>query len=262
MPTLTTSVKLLVFDHLKVRWWSFQESTVQARKELTYGIEAFLVQLMAKKAKGNSVKVPIVAVFVDVFIDDLPELFHVQKIEFMIDLEPSVAPVHKASYQIAPTVLNVLKVQLQDLVDKDFIQPSLSPRGVSVLFVKRKNGTLRMCINYCELNKVKIKNKYSLPRIDDLFDQLRSNHIFKIDLKSGYYQLRIRNVNVPKIAFKSRYRYYEFKIMPFVLANAPITFMDSINRIFHQYLDFFMMVFIDDILVYSQDVDEHANIYA
>ncbi|KAL5571283.1 hypothetical protein UlMin_020880 [Ulmus minor] len=150
---------------------------------------------------------------------------------------------------MAPAELKELQTQLQELLEKGFIRPSHSPWGAPVLFVKKKDGTLRMCIDYRGLNKVTIKNKYPLPRIDDLFDQLKGAVVFsKIDLRSGYHQLRIKE-----------YGHYEFLVMPFGLTNAPAAFMDLMNRVFKAYLDKFVIVFIDDILVYSRSQEEHAN---
>ncbi|KAA0052217.1 hypothetical protein E6C27_scaffold207G00280 [Cucumis melo var. makuwa] len=161
---------------------------------------------------------------------------------------------------MAPSELKELKVQLQELVDKRYIRPSVSPWGAPMLFVKTKDGTLRLCIDYRQLNKVTIRNKYPLPRIDDLFDQLRGAVVFsKIDLRSGYHQLKVRELDIPKIAFRTRYGHYEFLIIPFRLTNAPAVFMDLMNRIFHQYLDQFVIVFIDDILVYSVDKKSHEE---
>jgi len=126
--------------------------------------------------------------------------------------------------------------------------------------MKKKNGTLRLCINYRELNKITVKNQYPLPRIDDLFDQLMGAETFsKIDLRSGYLQLRIKEEDVPKTAFRTRYRYYEYVVIPFGLTNAPAAFMDLMNRVFKLYLDRFVMVFIYDILVYSRTPGEYAS---
>ena len=145
-------------------------------------------------------------------------------------------------------------------MDKGFIRPSVSPWGASVLFVKKKDVTLRMCIDYWQINKVTVNNKYLLPRIEDLFDHLKGVSVFsKIDLQSGYYQLRVKEADVPKIAFRTRYGHYEFLVMPFGLTNASTAFMDLMNRVFHPYLDQFVVVFIDGILVYSKDAQKHEH---
>ena len=134
----------------------------------------------------------------------------------------------------------------------------MSPWGSPVLFVKKKYGTLQMCIDYWQINKVTVKNKYPLLKIEDIFYQLKGAGVFsKIDLRSGYYQLRVKEVDVPKTAFRTRYGHYKFLVMPFGLTNAPIASMDLMNRVFRPYLDHFVVVFIDDILVYSKDVQEH-----
>ena len=145
-----------------------------------------------------------------------------------------------------------LKLQLKDLLDKGFIHSSISPWSVAVLFVKKKDGSLRMCINYHQLNKVTIKNNYLLPRIDNLFYQLQGASYFsKIDLRLGYHQLRVRGEDVTKTAFRTRYGHYEFLVMSFGFINAPAVFMDLMNSVFRDYLNSFMVVFIDDILIYS-----------
>ncbi|KAA0066469.1 pol protein [Cucumis melo var. makuwa] len=161
---------------------------------------------------------------------------------------------------MAPAELKELKVQLQELLDKGFIRPSVSPWGAPVLFVKKKDGSMRLCIDYRELNKATVKNRYPLPRIDDLFDQLQGATVFsKIDLRSGYHQLRIRDGDIPKTAFRSRYGHYEFVVVSFGLTNAPAVFMDLMNRVFKDFLDSFVIVFIDDILIYSKTEAEHEE---
>ena len=153
-----------------------------------------------------------------------------------------------------------LKEQLRELLEKGFIRPSTSPWGAPVLFVRKKDGSLRMCIDYRQLNKVTIKNRYPLPRIDDLFDQLQGAKCFsKIDLRSGYHQVRVREADIPKTAFRTRYGHYEFRVLSFGLTNAPAVFMDLMNRVFKPFLDMFVIVFIDDILVYSRSEEEHAD---
>ncbi|RVW70732.1 Transposon Ty3-G Gag-Pol polyprotein [Vitis vinifera] len=183
-----------------------------------------------------------------------------REVEFTIDLVLGTGPMSKAPYRMVPVELKELKVQLQELLDKGFIKPSVSPWGAPVLFVKKKDGSMRLCIDYRELNKVTVRNKYPLTRIDDLFDQLQGACVFsKIDFPSGYHQLRVRSEDVPKTAFRTRYGHYEFLVMPFGLTNAPAAFMDLMNRVFKPYLDQFVVVFIDDILVYSRCREEHED---
>ncbi|KAL0544931.1 hypothetical protein IC582_020061 [Cucumis melo] len=156
--------------------------------------------------------------------------------------------------------LKELKVQLQELLDKGFIRLNASPWGAPVFFVKKKDGSMRLCIDYRELNKVTVKNKYPLPRIDDLFDQLQGATVFsKIELRSRYHQLRIKDSYIPKIAFHSRYGHYEFIVMSFGLKNALAVFMNLMNRVFKDFLDTFVIVFIDDILVFSRTEAEHEE---
>ncbi|KAI4295098.1 hypothetical protein MLD38_040632 [Melastoma candidum] len=156
--------------------------------------------------------------------------------------------------------LKELKAQLQELVTKNFIRASVSPWGAPVLFVKKKDGSMRLCIDYRLLNQNTIKNRYPLPRIDDLFDQLQGSMVYsKIDLRSGYYQIGVREEDIPKTAFRTRYGHYEFRVMPFGVTNAPAVFMGLMNQVFRPYLDQFVIVFIDDILVYSKSKDEHKE---
>ncbi|XP_057775173.1 uncharacterized protein LOC130994159 [Salvia miltiorrhiza] len=178
---------------------------------------AYMVYLNKEVKSEISIgDVPVVREYNDVFPEALPGLPPDRQVEFTIDLEPGATPISKAPYRMAPKELQGLKIQLQELLDLGFIRPSVSPWGAPVLFVKKKDGTLRMCIDYRELNKLTLKNKYPLPRIDDLFDQLKGASVFlKMDLRSGYHQLKIRRDDVPKTAFRTRYGHYEFVVMPF-----------------------------------------------
>nr|GEV30263.1 putative reverse transcriptase domain-containing protein [Tanacetum cinerariifolium] len=191
-------------------------------------------QVMEKKSKDKRLEnIPVVREFPDVFPEDLPGL----------------PPVHQE-----------LSDQLQELADRGFIRPSTSRWGAHVLFVKKKDGSFKMCIDYQELNKLTIKNRYPLPRIDDLFDQLQGSSIYsKNDLRPGYHQLRVRDEDIPKTAFRTRYEHYKFQVMPFGLTNAPTVFMDLMQRMCKPYLDKFVIVFIDDILIYSHNREEHVN---
>ncbi|CAL8153028.1 unnamed protein product [Prunus armeniaca] len=204
--------------------------------------------------------IPVVKEFSDVFPEELLGLPPEREVEFAIEIYPGTTPISIPPHRMAPVELKELKIQLQELQAKGYIRPSTSPWGAPALFVKKKDLTLRMCIDYRQLNRVTIKNKYPLPRIDDLFDQLRGSHFFsKIDLRSGYHQLRVKAEDIPKIAFRTRYGHYEFVVMPFGLTNAPAAFMDMMNRIFRPYLDQFVIVFIDDILIYSKSQEEHEE---
>ena len=224
---------------------------------------AFLTSHLAAIESSNTevtpTQFPIVRDYEDVFqaITGLPPK---REIDFCIELIPGTTPISKTPYRMAPTEMQELKKQIQELEDLGFVRPSTSPWGAPVLFVKKKDGTLRLCIDYRELNQATIKNKYPLPRIDDLFDQLQGATTFsKIDLRSGYHQLLIRSEDIPKTAFRTRYGHYEFLVMPFGLTNAPAVFMDLMNRVFRPYLDQFIIVFIDDILIYSKSKEEHKE---
>ncbi|KAL0554093.1 hypothetical protein IC582_008004 [Cucumis melo] len=236
-------------------------SAMKASKLLsqgTWGILASVVDIREPEVSLSSE--PVVREYPDVFPDELPGLPPPREVDFAIELEPGTAPISRAPYRMAPAELKELKVQLQELLDKGFIRPSVSPWEAPVLFVKKKDGSMRLCIDYRELNKVTVKNRYPLPRIDDLFDQLQGATVFsKIDLRSGYHQLRIRDGDIPKTAFRSRYGHYEFVVMSFGLTNAPTVFMDSMNRVFKDFLDSFVIVFIDDILIYSKTEAEHEE---
>jgi hypothetical protein len=213
-----------------------------------------------EKTKGPSLEdFSVLQEFEDVF-QEIPGFPPKREIDFSIDLVPGVSPVSKTPYIMSTPELKELQMQLEELMKKGYIRPSVSPWGAPILFVKKKDGTLRLCIDFRQLNKATVKNKYPLPRIDDLFDQLRGENIFsKIDLRSGYHQVRIKEEDINKTTFRTRYGHYEFVVVPFGLTNAPVVFMCLMNGIFRNYLDKFVIVFLDDILIYSKSEEEHEH---
>jgi hypothetical protein len=203
--------------------------------------------------------IPVVCEFPDVFLEDLLGLPAERDVEFVIKLKPGTAPISRRSYRMPPNELTELKTQLQDLLEKGFIRPSSSPWGCPAIFVKKKDKTLRMCVDYRPLNEVTIKNKYPLPQIDILFDQLTGARVFsKIDLRLGYHQIYIRPEDIPKTAFTTQYGLFEYLVMSFGLTNGPTHFTYLMNSVFMPELDKFVVVFIDDILIYSKNEEEHA----
>ncbi|GJV99969.1 putative reverse transcriptase domain-containing protein [Tanacetum coccineum] len=240
-------------------------SCTKTYKYLLRGCHVFLAHITTNDVEDKSEKkrlkdVPVVRDFPEVFPEDLPRIPPTRKVEFQIDLIPGAAPVAQAPYRLAPSEMKELSKQLKELSNKGFIRPSSSPWGAPVLFVKKKDGSFRMCIDYRELNKLTVKNRYPLLRIDDLFDQIQGSSVYsKIDLRSGYHQLRVREQDVLKMAFRTRYGYYKFQVMPFGLTNAPAVFMDLMNQVCKPYLDKFVIVFIDDILIYSKNEKEHEE---
>ncbi|KAA0042188.1 pol protein [Cucumis melo var. makuwa] len=207
-------------------------SAIRASKLLSQGTWSILASVVDTREVDVSLSSePVVRDYPDVFPEELPGLPPHREVEFAIELEPGTG----------------------------FIRPRVSPWGAPVLFVK-KDGSMRLCIGYRELNKVTVKNRYPLPRIDNLFDQLQGATVFsKIDLRSGYHQLRIKDGDVPKTTFRSRYGHYKFIVMSFGLTNAPAVFMDLMNKVFREFLDTFVIVFIDDILIYSKTEAEHEK---
>jgi hypothetical protein len=207
---------------------------------------------------GRNIRV--VRDFPDIFPEELPGMPPDREVEFVIDLLPDTTPISKRPYMMSVEELKELKKQLTELQEVGYIRPSSSPWGAPVLFVQKKDGSQRMCVDYRSLNDVTIKNKYSLPRINDLFDQMRGARVFsKIDLRSGYHQMKNRSSDIPKTAFSTRYCLYEFTLMLFGLTNAPAYFMNLMNKVFMEYLDKFIVVFIDDILIYSKNDSDHEE---
>ncbi|GJY68224.1 putative reverse transcriptase domain-containing protein [Tanacetum coccineum] len=213
-------------------------SCSKAQEYMAKGCQVFLAQISAKKEEDKSERkqiedVQIVRDFPEVFPEDLPGLPPARPVEFQIDLIPGAAPVARAPYRLAPSEMKELSEQLQELSDKGFIRPSSSPWGAPVLFVKKKDGSFRMCIDYRELNKLTVKNRYPLPRIDDLFDQLQGSSIYsKIDLRSGYHQLRVREQDVPNKHFELVMGIRVSLLCHAELTNHPAVFMDLMNRVY------------------------------
>ena len=230
-------------------------------KMLRKGCQGYLALVVDRRQEGTRLEdIPRVKEFPDVFPDDILGLPPDREVEFTIDLIPGTEPISIPPYRMSPAELRELKAQLEELLSKGFIRPSISPWGAPVLFVKKKDGSLRLCIDYKQLNRVTIRNQYPLTRIDELFDQLQGSRVYsKIDLRSGYHQLRVQESDVPKTAFRTRYGHYEFLVMPFGLTNALAAFMDLMNWVFQPYLDRFVIVFIDDILLYSGSLEEHSE---
>jgi hypothetical protein len=202
----------------------------------------------------------VVSEFPDIFPDDLLGMPPDRDIEFSIDLLPGTAPIAKRPYRMAPVEHEEVKKTIDELLAKGYICRSFSSWAFPVLLVVKKDGAKRMCIDYRDLNAVTIKNKHPLPRIEDLFDQLQGACVFsKIDLRSGYHQLRIHPEDIPKMAFTCKYGLYEYTVMSFGLTNAPAFFMHLMNKVFMDYLDTFVVIFVDDILVYSKSEAEHEK---
>ncbi|GJY55186.1 putative reverse transcriptase domain-containing protein [Tanacetum coccineum] len=207
-------------------------SCIKTERYISRGCQVFVAQIMEKKSDEKRLEdIPVVREFLEVFPDDLPSLPPVRQVEIQIDLIPGATLVARAPYRLAPSEMQELSNQLIELADRGFIRPSTSSWGAPVLFVKKKDGSFRMC-----------SSVYS-----------------KINLRSSYHQLRVRDEDIPKTAFKTRYRHYELQVMPFGLTNAPAVFMDLMNRMCKPYLGKFVIVFIDDILIYSRNKEEHAN---
>jgi hypothetical protein len=197
--------------------------------------------------------------FEDVF-KEIPGLPPKRDIDFSIKLMSGTTPVSKTPYIMSTPEMKELKMQIEEILKKGNIHTSVSPWVSPILFVKKKDGKLRLCVDFRQLNKVTIKNKYPLPRINDLFDQLKDARIFsKIDLRSGYHQVRIIDEDISKTTFKTRYGHYEFIVVPFGLSNAPVVFMCLMNGVFQEYLNNFVIVFLDEILVYSKSEEEHEH---
>jgi hypothetical protein len=205
------------------------------------------------------VEIRVIQEYPDVFLEELPGVPPNHDIEFLIELLPGTQPISKRPQRMLVNELVEIKKQIAELQAKGFVGPSSSPWGAPVLFVE-KDGTQRMCIDYRSLNEVTIKNKYPLPRMEDLFDKMKGAGVFlKIDLRSKYHQLKIRESDIPKTAFHTRYGLYEYTMMSFGLTNAAAYFMYLMKKVFMEYLDKFVVVFVGDIFIFSKTEEEHKK---
>ncbi|KAI3754926.1 hypothetical protein L1987_54718 [Smallanthus sonchifolius] len=212
---------------------------MKTHKCLRKGHTAILAHVTEQPSEEKKIDdISIVRNFPEVIPEYLPCLSPHRQIEFQIDLAPEATPIARAPYILVPSELQQLSTQLPELLDKRFIRPSSSPWGAPVLFIRKKDGTFCMCIDYRELIKVTIKDRYPLPRIGYLFDQLQGSSFYsKVDLRSGYHQLRVRDEDISKPAFRTQYGHYEFLVTPVGLTNAPAVFMDRMNHLCKPYLD-------------------------
>ena len=203
-------------------------SAMVVQRMLRKGCQGYVAYVVETGKEGTLVdEISMVKEFPDVFLDDIAGLPLDREVEFTIDLIPGTEPISILTYRMAPIELRELKAQLEELLSKGFIRPSISPWGAPILFMKKKDGSWRLCIDYRQLNRVTIRNQYPLPKIDELFDQLQGSRVYsKTDLRSGYHQLRVQEGDVPRTAFRKHYGHYEFPMMPFGLTNALVAFMD------------------------------------
>ena len=260
---------------------SRQRCTSPSHRSATQQLCTLRIESMQKQAKSSSdsnmasvcevsqvadsasvaCKQRLLRQFRDIFPDQLPPVLPPRRdVDHRIELTPGAVPPSRPTYRLSATELAELRKQLAELTAAGFIQPSKSPFGAPILFVKKKDGTMRMCVDYRALNNITIKNAYPLPLVDELFDRLAGARYFsKIDLRSGYHQIRIHPDDVPKTAFRTRYGHFEFLVLPFGLTNAPATFMHLMHQAFRPYLDRFVLVFLDDILIYSKTLAEHEQ---
>ena len=211
------------------------------------GCKLYVILALKEKGVAEGLEhLPVVREFADVFLEELPGIPPKREWVFIIDLKPGTEVIARTPYRMSTPELQELKMQLKELLDLGMIRPSVSPWGAPIIFIRKKDGSWRIFIDYHQLNKATIKNQYPLPRIDDLFDQMKGAMVFsKIYLRSGYHQLQIKEDYIPKTAFKTRFGHYEF-------TNAPGVFMSLMNGVFCEYMDKLIQVFIDDILIYSR----------
>jgi hypothetical protein len=233
---------------------------MKVKRCLRQGCRLYVVEEVNERKGPSLDEYPILSEFQDVFSNELLGLPLERERDFTIELKPGAEPISKTLYRMTALELSKLQMQLKELLDLGIIRVSVSPWGTPIIFVKKKDGSLRLCIDYRDLNCATMKNRYPMSRINDLFDQMKGEVAFsKIDLRLGYHQLRIKEGDIPKTTFRTRFGHYEFVVVPFGLTNAPAVFMSLMNGVFWKYLDLFVQVFLDYILIYSKNEREHEE---
>lgn len=243
--------------------YSLLISKKQVQKALRHQGEIFALSIVAEPESSQAIdtipdnSVPVILQeFTDVFLDEFPSIPPDRKIEHVIDTA-NAQLIANPAYRMSPRELDTLRAQLSSLTEKGLIRPSMSPWSSPVVFVNKKDGTLRLCVDYRAVNAVTVRNRFPLPRLDECFDRLSNAKFFsKIDLQQGYHQVRIRDTDIPKTAFSTRYGHFEFRVLPFGLCNAPSTFQKLKTTILCDFIDQFVLVYLDDVLIYSKDATE------
>lgn len=266
------SSNTIEFMHKKDTYWVraneyFQQTSLNSIvRDFNMGCPMFSVLLRSStsepEVKNHGEISKILSEYTDVFPDELPKGLPPQRIQgdFRIELKEDAKPVKKGLYRMSHTEIEETKRQVEHLLDMGFIRPSKSPWASPVLFASKKDGGLRFCVDYRALNRFTVKNSYPLPRIDNIMDQVGSAKYFStIDLRSGYHQMRVAPEDIPKTAFNTRYGHYEYTVVPFGLTNAPAAFMNIMNDVFSDFVDKFVMVYLDDILIFSDSWEEHVK---
>ncbi|CAI7773450.1 unnamed protein product [Closterium sp. NIES-53] len=261
------------------RWGSPESSSVRVntitmKRAMAAGADVYAVDIREAEATnkgGGGLKkllanVPddlaaLLKQYSGIFLDDLPTGMPPQRPhDHRIELEPGAQPTVQRHFRLTQPELDKLRKQLDYLLEKEFIRPSSSPFAALIMFTPKKDGGFRMCIDYHALNRITIKSRYPIPQADELIDQLRTARVFsKIDLRGGYHQIRVKPPNCPKTAFRTRYGSFEYTVMPFGLTNAPTTFQMTMNKAFRPLLDMCVIVYLDDILIYSTDRAQHLQ---
>ena len=239
---------------------TMQVEHVLKNREMTY-LATMIEVKQDKFVEVTNAVAGLLEEFVNVILPELPKTLPPRHaVDHKIELFPGLKPHSKAPYRMSPMEFAEMRKQLTELLDTSYIQPSKAPYDIHVLFQKKQDGSLRMCVDYRALNKVMVKNKYLIPLIQDLFDKLcKATYFTKLDLRSGYWQVRIAEGDELKITCVTRNDSYEFLVMHFGLTYAPATFCNLMNDVFYEFVDRFIVVYLDDIVIYSESLKDHLE---